>query len=111
MALPQRTTMRGPNRSISMPQPKLVRPIARKLIVIAPEIAVRDHPVACVIGCRNTGSEKIEPIATQPMNAPAATITQRYDVFMRPSPRALKLSTAQSHDAGAAAETAASDCA
>ena len=45
--------------------------------VIAVDMAVRDHPVSCDIGCRNTGSEKIEPIATQPMKAPAATMTQR----------------------------------
>jgi hypothetical protein len=52
-------------------------PIVTKSSVIANEIAVRDQPVAADIGCRNTGSEKIEPIATQPMNPPAATITQR----------------------------------
>jgi hypothetical protein len=75
--LPASRTGRGPNRSISMPQPKLARPIVTKSSVIANEISVRDQPVASVIGCRNTGSEKIEPIATQPMNAPAATITQR----------------------------------
>ena len=69
--------MRGPNRSIIMPQPKLAIPIVTKSSVIANEIAVRDQPVATDIGCRNTGSEKIEPIATHPMNAPAATITQR----------------------------------
>ena len=28
--------------------------------------------------CRNTGSENIAPIATQPSRPPAATITQRY---------------------------------
>ena len=57
----------------------------RRTVSIAPEgvligvdeIAVRDQPVAADIGCRNTGREKIAPIATQPMNAPAATITQR----------------------------------
>src|ERR1700733_4385854 len=78
MELPASRTIRGPIRSISMPQPKLAMPIVMKSNVIANEIAVRDHPVATDIGCRNTGSEKIEPIATQPMNAPAATITQRY---------------------------------
>jgi hypothetical protein len=67
----------APNRSIITPQPKLAMPIVTKSSVIASEIAVRDQPVATDIGCRNTGSEKIEPIATQPMNAPAATITQR----------------------------------
>ena len=60
-----------------MPQPKLATPIVTKSNVIANDIAVRDQPVAADIGCRNTGSEKIEPIATQLMNAPAATITQR----------------------------------
>jgi len=49
-----------------------------KLNVIAREMAVRDQPVVVDIGCRNTGREKIAPIATHPMNAPAATITQRY---------------------------------
>src|ERR1700744_2277213 len=78
MQLPASRTIRGPNRSISMPQPKLATPMARKLNVIASEIAVRDQPVATDIGSRNTGSEKIEPIAIQPMNPPAATITQRY---------------------------------
>jgi hypothetical protein len=34
------------------------------------------------MGCKKTGSEKIEPIATQPMKAPAATMTQRYREFM-----------------------------
>ena len=60
-----------------MPQPKLAMPIVMKLIVIANEISVPDQPVASDIGCRKTGNEKIEPIATQPMNAPAATITHR----------------------------------
>src|SRR5450432_3379696 len=78
MELPASRTARGPNRSISMPQPKLAMPIVTKSSVIATEMAVRDQPVVADIGCRNTGSEKIEPIATQPMNAPAATITQRY---------------------------------
>jgi len=42
---------------------------------------VRDQPVACDIGCRNTGNENNAPIATQPINPPAATMTQRYDAF------------------------------
>ena len=68
---------RGPNRSKTMPQPKLARPMTMKLNVIASEISARDQPVPADIGCRNTGSEKIEPIATQPIKPPAATITQR----------------------------------
>ena len=46
-------------------------------MVIAPEIPVRDHPVSPAIGMMKTGSENRQPIATQPMTPPAATITQR----------------------------------
>src|SRR5262249_18501735 len=46
--------------------PALAMPMEIKLNVIANAMSVRDHPVAADIGCRNTGSEKIEPIATQP---------------------------------------------
>ena len=63
-------------RSLSAPQPKPAAPIARKLSVIAPDTAVVDQPVACVIGCRNTASENMAPTAMQVMNAPRATITQ-----------------------------------
>src|SRR6516165_6409789 len=75
--LPDKRTARGPNRSVAMPQPKLAVPMATKLSVIASEISAHDQPVAADIGCRKTGREKIEPIATQPIKAPAATITQR----------------------------------
>ena len=68
--------MRGPNRSVSAPQPKAATPIARKSIVIAVEMPVRDQPVASDIGCRKTASEKRQPMATQPIRAPAATTTQ-----------------------------------
>ncbi len=45
---------------------------------MASDTPVRDQPVAAVIGCRNTASENVEPMATQPSNAPAATTTQPY---------------------------------
>ena len=46
-------------------------------MVMALETPVTDHPVSREIGRRNTGSENIAPIATQPNRPPAATITQR----------------------------------
>jgi len=55
----------------------LVNAIARKPIVMALDTPVTDHPVSSAIGCRNTGSENMPPIATQPSRPPAATITQR----------------------------------
>ncbi|MGY3036572.1 hypothetical protein ACVIIV_005742 [Bradyrhizobium sp. USDA 4354] len=55
----------------------LVKAIARKPIVIALEMPVTDQPVSFAIGCRNTGSENMPPIATQPSTPPAATTTQR----------------------------------
>ena len=45
---------------------------------MANEMPVRDQPVASDIGCRNTASENSDPIATQPISAPAATTTQPY---------------------------------
>ena len=51
--------------------------IARKPIVMALDTPVTDQPVSREIGKRNTGSENIAPIATQPSKPPAATITQR----------------------------------
>src|SRR5689334_3178412 len=74
---PVRTTGSGPNLSDAVPQAMLVKAIARKPIVIALEMPVTDQPVSLVIGCRNTGSENMPPIATQPSRPPAATITQR----------------------------------
>ncbi len=44
--------------------------------VMASDTPVRDQPVASDIGCRNTASENVEPMATQPKRAPAATTTQ-----------------------------------
>ena len=70
------TTMRVPKRSLSAPQPKAAKPIARKSMVMAVEMPVRDQPVASDIGCRKTASENIEPMATHPIRPPAATITQ-----------------------------------
>ena len=55
----------------------LVNAIARKPTVMAPDTPVTDQPVSRAIGCRNTGSENMPPIATQPSRPPAATITQR----------------------------------
>jgi hypothetical protein len=74
--LPASTTTRVPKRSLSAPQAKLPTPIARKFSVIAPEIAVRDQPVSCAMGWRNTASEKTAPMAMQPMRPPIATIVQ-----------------------------------
>jgi hypothetical protein len=51
---------------------------------------VMDHPVSREMGRRKTGSENMEPIATQPKRPPAATITQRYHdllIFVLPIPR------------------------
>ena len=56
----------------------LVKASARKPMVIALDTPVTDHPVSRVMAPRNTGSENIAPIATQPSRPPAATITQRY---------------------------------
>jgi hypothetical protein len=75
--LPESRTMRGPKRSTAMPQRKLAIPMATKETVMAAEISVRDQPVSCAIGCRKTGRAKIDPMAMQPMKAPAATMTQR----------------------------------
>jgi len=33
---------------------------------MAAETSVRDQPVACDIGCRKTGNEKIDPIGHSP---------------------------------------------
>ena len=46
-------------------------------MVIALETPVTDQPVSREIGSRNTGSENMAPMATQPSRPPAATITQR----------------------------------
>src|SRR5690606_10200364 len=51
-------------------------------IVMAVEMPVTDQPVSCDIGRRKTGKENMAPIATQPSRPPAATITQRYGLFM-----------------------------
>ena len=48
----------------------------RKSSVIAVEMPARDQPVSADIGSRKTASENIAPIATQPISAPAPTITQ-----------------------------------
>src|SRR5215471_2596672 len=56
-------------------QAMLVNARARKPIVIALDTPVTDHPVSRVMAPRNTGSENIAPIATQPSRPPAATIT------------------------------------
>ena len=72
-----------------MPQQKLPMPMVMKSSVIASEISVRDQPVAADIGARNTGNEKIDPMATQPMKPPAATMTQRYGDCIVASPSLL----------------------
>ena len=102
---PASATMRAPNRSLSAPHMKPARPIARKSKVIALEIPVRDQPVAADIGCRNTASENIAPMATQPISAPAATITQRYEEIMSRIPLRCSRAPIKLHaGAGARAE-------
>ena len=70
-------TARGPTRSERLPHAMLAKAMARKPMVMALDTPVTDQPVAAAIGRRSTGSENIEPIATQPIRPPAATITQR----------------------------------
>ena len=74
---PMRTTGRGPQRSLSVPQRKPATPMIRKSSVIAVEMPARLQPVSADIGSRKTASENIAPIATQPMRPPRKTITQR----------------------------------
>ena len=47
-----------------------------KTIVMALDMPVRDQPVASDIGARKTASENTAPMATHPINPPAATTTQ-----------------------------------
>ena len=51
--------------------------MARKPTVMALDTPVTDQPVSRAIGCKRTGRENIDPMATQPSRPPAATITQR----------------------------------
>ena len=74
---PVSTTGSGPQRSDSVPHAMLAHAMARKAMVMALDTPATDQPVSRVIDCRSTGSENIEPIATQPSKPPAATITQR----------------------------------
>src|SRR3954454_13135197 len=78
---PISTTGRAPMRSASVPQAMLPNAIARNAIVIALEMPATDHPVSSEMGRRKTGSENIEPTATQLSRPPAATMTQRYCVL------------------------------
>ena len=64
-------------RSDSVPQIMLQKAIARKPMVMALDMPATDQPVSRAIGCSNTGSENMPPIATQPSRPPAATMTQR----------------------------------
>ena len=76
-AAPRRTARRAArrNRSLAAPQPKPAAPMARKSSVIAVDMPARDQPVPAAIGCRNTASENMAPMATQEISAPAATMT------------------------------------
>ena len=74
---PASTTLRGPKRSVTVPQKMLPKAMARKPMVIAMDMPVRDQPVVAVMGTRKTGNENIAPMATHPKTAPDATITQR----------------------------------
>src|SRR5882724_8291992 len=73
---PASTTIRGPKRSVSAPQPKEAKPIVTNTIVMALDTPVRDQPVASDIGARKTANENVVPIAKQPIKAPAPTTTQ-----------------------------------
>src|SRR5690349_7852211 len=75
---PHIVTPRAPQRSLAAPQPNEPNAITRKLMVIANEMPARDQPVSSDMGVRNTASENIAPMATQPMRPPSATMTQRY---------------------------------
>ena len=81
--------MRVPKRSLASPQPKAPRPMTMKLPVMALEMPARDQPVAVDMGSGNTASENIAPMASQVINAPTATITQRYKPVMRVLPKAV----------------------
>ena len=48
-----------------------------KPMVMALEMPARDQPVSADMGWRKTASENMAPMATQPISAPAPTITQR----------------------------------
>src|SRR6185312_2030887 len=74
---PAITTGLGPKRSDRLPQAMLPTAMARKPTVMALETAVTDQPVSLAMKRRNTGSENMAPMATQPSKPPAATITQR----------------------------------
>jgi len=55
----------------------LASAMATKPMVMALETLVTDQPVLLEIGRRNTGSENMAPMATQPSKPPAPTMTQR----------------------------------
>ena len=74
---PVMTIARGPNRSERLPQAMLPNAMARKPMVMALDTPVTDQPVSRAMGCSRTGSENIDPMATQPRRPPAATITHR----------------------------------
>src|SRR5260221_7376811 len=85
---PVNTTTRVPMRSDKVPHAMLESAIARNAMVIALDTPATDQPVSSAIGRRKTGSENIEPIATQLSTPPAATITQRYrDCFIVQAPQ------------------------
>src|SRR5688500_3889513 len=74
---PMNVTMRGPTRSLTVPQRNEPNASTRKLMVIAAEMPARDHSVVWDIGVWKTASENSAPMDTQPMSAPIATMTQR----------------------------------
>jgi hypothetical protein len=77
MTEPVSTTARGPKRSERPPPIMAAKAMARKPMVMAVDMPVTDQPVSFDIVSRKTGSENIDPMATQPSTPPAATITQR----------------------------------
>ena len=78
---PSRSARRGAARSGRRASPQTMLASAMRQEADghgARDAGDRPAGVACEIGRRNTGSENIAPIATQPSRPPAATITQRY---------------------------------
>ena len=74
---PQSVTPLAPQRSEAAPQPNEPKAMTMKLIVIANPMPARDQFVSPDIGARNTASENMAPIATQPIRPPSATMIQR----------------------------------
>ena len=68
--------MRVPSRSESAPQRNAPTPIPSQLTSAAVEIPVRVHPIAWVMGWRNTLSDSIAPMPIQVTTIPTPTMIQ-----------------------------------